>query len=113
MTGHEDGGGEMISGSGRHSDKSVGLCQVEAHRLGCTKPTGDQLPTARVSFVSSRLGIAGIDQIPYEFRHRGTRLRLVSLRRSKDNDRTINDIDKRSRSSRRRIRRRGGPACVA
>ena len=29
MTGHEDGGGEMISGSGRHSDKSVGLCQVE------------------------------------------------------------------------------------
>lgn len=29
MTGHEDGGGEMISGSGRYSDKSVGLCQVE------------------------------------------------------------------------------------
>lgn len=51
----------MISGSGRYSDKSVGLCQVEER---AAQGSADQLPTARASFVSSRLGIGGIDQTP-------------------------------------------------
>lgn len=106
----------MISGSGRHGDKSVaplsgGGARDRAYETA--RRCRDQLPTARASFVSSVLEIAGIDQTPYEFRHRGTRplfTGLVSLHRSgllSDNDRTINDIDRRSRAlvERRGIRR--------
>lgn len=69
MTGHVNGGGEMISGSGRHGDKSVGAlsgggAEARAYETG---RRGDQLPTARASFVSSLLGIAGIDQILTNF----------------------------------------------
>lgn len=104
MTGHEDGGGEMISDSGRYSDKSVGLCQVEERtRLGRSASYRARL----LCLVASRdrwnrsnpfTNFATVERGVVDSR-RGPRRAIE----------TINDIDKRSCSSRCGIRDGGRP----
>lgn len=73
MTGHVNGGGEMISGSGRHGDKSVGAlsgggAQARAYETGRRSAS---YRARLLCLVASRDSWNRSNS--YEFRHGGTR----------------------------------------